>query len=152
MKPEPGPSVLNTPSLPSISVLRDQMKDVKRQAEAAPRAEDFAKEAGASITYNADGSWQGTVRGAENIRRAVHMQDGSRKVEIERGQKLDATRPKERLVDGEGRHINAPVHLAEQIARKRGLHASSGRGAVMSFTGGWLPNAKDRERMARGED
>jgi hypothetical protein len=97
------------------------MADVKRQAEAAPRAEDFVKEAGAAITYNADGSWQGTVRGIENIRRAVHMQNGSRRIEIERGAKLDASRPKERLVDGDGRFMDAPVHLAEQIAKQKGL-------------------------------
>lgn len=61
------------------------------------------------------------MRGIENIRRAVKMQDGTRKVEIERGQKLDALRPKERLVDGEGRFMDAPVHLAEQIAESKGL-------------------------------
>ena len=106
-----------------MSALLDQAKDVKRQAEAAPGAEDFAKEAGASVKYHADGTWTATVRGTENIRRAVRMQDGARRVEIERGHKLDASRPKERLVDGDGRTLDAPVHLAEQIAKKRGMRA-----------------------------
>ena len=97
------------------------MRDVKRQAEAAPSGEDFAKEAGATIQYAADGSWTGTVKGIENIRRAVRMQDGTRKVEVERGAKLDASRPKERLVSEDGRFMDAPVHLAEQIAKRRGL-------------------------------
>jgi 3-hydroxyisobutyrate dehydrogenase-like beta-hydroxyacid dehydrogenase len=97
------------------------MADVKRQAEAAPRAEDFAKEAGAVVTHGKDGTWTATVRGIENIRRAVHMQNGSRKVEIERGAKLDASRPKERLVSEDGRFMDAPVHLAEQIAKSKGL-------------------------------
>lgn len=61
------------------------------------------------------------MRGIENIRRAVRMQDGSRKIDVERGQKMYARRPKERLTDGEGRFLDAPVHLAEQIAKKRGL-------------------------------
>lgn len=129
------------------------MQDEAKKAAAAPRAEDFAKEAGATITHNADGSWQGTVRGIENIRRAVHMQGGQRKVEIERGAKLDASRPKERLVAKDGRYMDAPVHLAEQIAKGKGLVAAKGgsRAPAMNFTGGWLPNAKDRERMAQGE-
>lgn len=97
------------------------MADVRRQAEAAPRAEDFAKEAKAAITYKLDGSWEGVVRGEENIRRAVQMQRGSRAVEVERGAKLHASRPRETLVDGDGRVTSAPVHLAEQIAKKRGL-------------------------------
>ena len=55
------------------------------------------------------------------------MQDGTRKVEVERGMKLDASRPKERLVDGDGRFMDAPVHLAEQIAKKKGLVAKRAR-------------------------
>ena len=106
-----------------MSVLQEQAKDVRRQAEAAPQAEDFAKEAGAVVKHNPDGTWVATVRGIDNIRRAVRMQDGARKVEIERGQKLDARRPKETLVDGDGRTLVAPVHLAEQIAKKRGMRA-----------------------------
>ena len=101
--------------------MRDEMADVRRQAEAAPRAEDFAREAGAAITYKPDGSWEGVVRGDENIRRAVKMQDGARKVMIERGAKLNASVEKETLVDGEGRSMRAPVHMAEAIARKQGL-------------------------------
>lgn len=97
------------------------MADVRRQAEAAPRAEDFAKECGATVETKGDGSWTATVRDPEKIRRAVRMMDGARKVEVERGAKLDASRPKETLVDGDGRTLNAPAHLAEQIANKRGL-------------------------------
>lgn len=97
------------------------MADVKRQAEAAPKAEDFARECGAAVQTNGDGSWVATVRDPEQIRRAVRMMDGVRKVEVERGAKLDASRPKETLVDGDGRTLDAPVHLAERIAKKQGL-------------------------------
>lgn len=51
------------------------------------------------------------------------MQDGARRVEIERGAKLDASRTKERLVSEDGRWMDAPVHLSEQIAKRRGLRA-----------------------------
>ena len=123
MKQPPATTDLKAPSLPSISEMRDAMKDVNRQAEAAPRAEDFAREAKADVVYKPDGSWTATVRGEENIRRAVHMQNGSRKVEIERGQKMDASRPKETLVAPDGRTMAAPVHLAEQIAKMHGAKA-----------------------------
>lgn len=101
--------------------MREEMADVKRQAEAAPRAEDFAREAGATVQYAGDGSWTATVKGDANIRRAVDMQRGSRAVMVERGAKLDASVEKETLVDGDGRSMRAPVYLAESIARKQGL-------------------------------
>ena len=123
MKTAPKTTALQAPLLPSISVLQDRAKDERLKAEKAPRAEDFAREAGATVEYGKDGTWTATVRGAENIRRAVHMQNGSRKVEIERGQKLDASRPKETLVAPDGRTMAAPVHLAEQIAKMHGAKA-----------------------------
>lgn len=101
----------------------ERVKDVQRQAAAAPKAEDFAKECGATVKHSPDGTWTAKVVGDENIRRAIRMQHGARKIEIERGQKLDASRPKETLVDGDGRTLAAPVHLAEQIANKRGMRA-----------------------------
>ena len=94
--------------------------DIQRQADAAPQAADFAKEAKADVKYNADGSWVATVRGEENIKRAVEMQDGARKVEVERGQKLAASRQTERLVTKAGRAVEFPAHLSERIAKKRG--------------------------------
>ncbi len=97
------------------------MRDVRREVAASPSGEDFAREAGATVKYAADGSWTASVKGDENIRRAVRMQDGARKVAIERGAKLDASRPKERLVSEDGRFMDAPVHLAEVIAKRRGL-------------------------------
>ena len=101
--------------------MQDRAKDERLKAEKAPKAEDFVREAGATITYNADGSWQGTVKGAENIKRAVHMQNSTRRVEIERGAKLDASRPKEMLVNERGHTEAVPEHLAERIAKRRGL-------------------------------
>ena len=111
----------SVPSHLSISARgRSLAGDVQRQAEAAPKAIDFAKEAKADVKYNADGSWTATVRGEENIKRAVEMQSGSRKVEVERGQKLAASRPTEKLVTLAGREVDMPAHLSERIAKKRG--------------------------------
>lgn len=103
-----------------ISEMRDRLKDVQRQASKSPQASDFAKEAKADVKVNADGSWVATVKGAENIKRAVEMQNGSRKVEVERGQKLAASRPTERVVGKDGRALDFPAHLVEKVADKRG--------------------------------
>lgn len=94
--------------------------DYQKQVEAAPQAVDFAKEAGASVKHNPDGSWVATVRGEENIKRAIEMRNGSRKVEVERGQKLAASRQSETLVTAGGREVAFPAHLSERIAKKRG--------------------------------
>lgn len=101
--------------------MRTRLQDVQRQASKSAGASDFAKEAKADVKYNADGSWTATVRGEENIKRAVEMQNGSRAVEIERGQKLAATRQTETLVDARGRQHAVAEHLAERVAKKRGL-------------------------------
>jgi hypothetical protein len=109
------------PSLPSISVKGASLvSDYQRQVEAAPQAADFAKEAKATVTTNPDGSWVATVKGEENIKRAIEMRDGSRRVEVERGQKLAASRPAEKLVTQGGREVAFPAHLSERIAKKRG--------------------------------
>ena len=97
-----------------------QASAVRRQAEASPDAVDFAKEAKAEVKYNADGSWEAVVRGKENIRRAMDMQDGARRIEIERGDRLRSSRPTETLVTEAGAHMPVSEHLAEQIAKKRG--------------------------------
>jgi len=94
--------------------------DYQRQVAASPQAEDFANEAKADVKVNADGSWVATVRGTENIKRAVEMQGGARKVEVERGQKLAASRATEKLTTRAGKEVEFPAHLSERIAKKRG--------------------------------
>lgn len=94
--------------------------DYQKQVEQAPQAADFAKEAKADVKHNADGSWTATVRGEENIKRAIAMRGGSREVEVERGQKLAASRQTEKLVTQAGREVEFPAHLSERIAKKRG--------------------------------
>lgn len=101
--------------------MREGLADVRRQAAASPSAEDFAKEAGATVEYKGDGSWTATVRDPEKIRRAVRMMDGARKVDIERGAKLDASVQKEMLVSEDGRSKRVPIEMAETIAKRQGL-------------------------------
>ena len=97
-----------------------QASAIRKQAEASPDAGDFAREASADVKYNADGSWEAVVRGKDNIRRAMDMQDGARAIEIERGERMRASRPTETLVTEAGQRMPVSEHLAETIAKKRG--------------------------------
>ena len=121
------------------------MKDIQKQAALAPKAEDYARECGAVVTHEPNGDWVATVTDRAMIKRAVQMQDPARAVDIERGAKLMARRPTERIVTGEGKTVPFPLHLIDHVATQRGWHAPGKNGGVkVTMTGGWLPNAKDR--------
>ena len=123
------------------------MRDVQRKAAAAPKAEDFASEAGATVVEDGKGNYTATVRGAENIKRAVEMQNAARKIEVERGTKLRLRKPTENIVTPEGKTFAFPAHLIEQVADKRGWKPAGRRGgAVMRFTGGWPTFDRDGRR------
>lgn len=113
------------PSLPSTSEMRSDLAAVRRKEELSPQAVDFAKECGAQVQYNADGSWEAVVKDKSKIRRAMDMMDGARRVEIERGARLASRRSTETLVLENGRTFDAPEHLSERIAKKRGLKAKA---------------------------
>lgn len=100
--------------------MRTALVEERRKADLSPQAEDFAAEAGATVTHNPDGSWEAVVTGAKNIRRAMDMQDGVRAVEIERGQRVRAGERNERIVDKAGRVHSFPEHIVAQVADKRG--------------------------------
>ena len=100
--------------------MRTALAEVRRKADLSPEASDFAREAGATVTHNPDGSWEAVVTGAKNIRRAMDMQDGVRAVEIERGQRIRAGETTERVVDKHGRVQSFPQHIVAQVADKRG--------------------------------
>lgn len=120
MKPDSAPLASIAPSPPSTSVLADLSRDVMRKVAASPSAEDFAREAGAEVRYEADGSWVATVRGEENMRRAVAMQDGVRAVDVEMGRKAATRHVTETIVDASGRQHSFPASVVERVAIKRG--------------------------------
>lgn len=101
--------------------MREDMAGVRKRLELQPDAADFKKEAKADVKTNPDGSWVATVRGEENIRRAVAMQRGSRAQDVENGARRRARMTTERLVNERGGVIDLPVHLAERVAKKQGL-------------------------------
>lgn len=97
------------------------MADIRSQVAASPDASDFVKEARADVVHHADGSWTATVRGDENIARAVAMQGQVRALDVERGAKIAASRPTERVVNKHGREMDYPAHLTDQVKDKAGF-------------------------------
>ena len=95
------------------------MAGVKRRAEASPQLDDFVKEAKASnVKHEANGTWTATIRGEENIRRAVQMQKQARALGVENSLRMKARQSTERLVNSRGGVVDVPAHLAEQVAKK----------------------------------
>lgn len=102
--------------------MRDDMAGVKRRAEASPQLADFVAEAKASdVKHEANGTWTATIRGEENIRRAVQMQKQARAIGVENSQRMKARQATERLVNSRGGVVDVPSHLAERIAVKGGM-------------------------------
>lgn len=102
--------------------MRADAEGVRKRAEASPKLDDFVKDAKASdVKYAADGSWTATVRGEQNIRRALQMQKEARAQDVENGRRMRSRQETERLVNKRGGVIDLPAHLAEHMAKKQGL-------------------------------
>lgn len=95
---------------------------VRKRIEASPQLCDFVKDAKASnVEYKADGSWTATIRGEDNIRRAVQMQQQAREIGVENSNRMKSRAATERLVTKRGGSVEVPAHLAERIADKGGM-------------------------------
>lgn len=102
--------------------MRDDVSGVKKRFEASPKLDDFVKEAKATdVKHEPNGSWTATIRGEENIRRAIQMQKQSRAIGVENANRMKARQQTERLVSKRGGVVEVPSHLAERIANKGGM-------------------------------
>lgn len=107
----------------------------QRKAEASPKREDFEKEFGKHrVKDEKDGSWTVTLRGdeRESIKRAHQMQDGTRKIEVERGAEMQSRVKKERVVRRDGRVVDAPEELVDTMKRS-GLRPAGRNGGAPSL-------------------
>lgn len=98
------------------------MAGVRRRAEASPQLEDFVKDAKASdVKHEPNGTWTATVRGEDNIRRAIQMQRQSRAIGVENSNRMKSRIQNEKLVNERGCVVEVPAHHAERIAKKGGM-------------------------------
>lgn len=101
-----------------------------RQAkiDASPKREDFEREFGKQrIKNEADGSWSLSLHYRADIRKAHEMQEGTRKLDVDRGYELHSRVPRQRVVRRDGRVIE--VAEEGEHAAKRNIRPL-GRGGV----------------------
>ena len=84
----------------------------QRQIDASPKREDFEREFGKDkVKDEGNGNWSLTLHEREDIRKAHQMQEGSRRLDIERGLQVKAKSDgrRERLVRQDGQIGRAHV-------------------------------------------
>jgi len=92
----------------------------QRKAEASPKREDFEKEFGKHrIKDEKDGSWTLTLKGdeRENIKKAHQMQEGTRRIEVERGAEMQARMKREKVVRRDGKVVGVPEDMVDTMKR-----------------------------------
>jgi hypothetical protein len=124
---------------------------------AAPKGEDLQKEVGPALVVTEEGPGRKVarldLRKAREDERIKRRYDGAlkpwRDAEEETGRELSARTETVELRHGNGRVERVPAQYADGKARKHGLSGRANGGVI--FTGGFLPNARDRklERKAR---
>jgi hypothetical protein len=143
--------------------------------EASPQREDVEKEFGKHrVKDEKDGGWSLTLHGdeRENIKRAHQMQDGVRRIEVERGAEMQSRMKREKVVRRDGKVVGVPEELVDTMKRsgirpvgrnggapslKFGLSESFGKyrqgseGLWFVWNDGWEPT-RLWESQAKGDE
>lgn len=113
------------------------LKAQEDKAAQAPRRADLAEEFGEhTITDLPSGEFECNIEGVENVRRYTEMMEGVRKVDIARGEVVNAARPRDYAFRENGERVELPAEYCDRVARRDGLHATPGR-LVGPPRGGW---------------
>jgi hypothetical protein len=101
-----------------ISEATEAARVQERKAEASPKREDFEKEFGKHrVKDEKDGSWTLTLHEREDIRKAHQMQEGTRRIEVERGAEMQARMKRERVVRRDGKTVDVPEDMVDTMKR-----------------------------------
>lgn len=92
---------------------------------------EFGKD---GLVEHADGKWEYNVSGQQNWNKAHDMMAGVRRLDIERGNEVQASIENETLRDHRGRDTHVPAKYAEMAAMKRGLKPKRHYGRSQSKT------------------
>jgi hypothetical protein len=96
---------------------------LRRKIDASPKREDFEREFGKGrVKDEKDGSWTLTLHDRDEIKKAHQMQNQLRRVEVERGEQVQAKwdGKREKLQRPDGRLVDIPDELVDQ-AKGNGL-------------------------------
>jgi len=133
-----------------------KVREAKRRA--APDLDTLKKDFKADVKHEPGGKWTATIRGRKNMQRAVEAMEGRRRIDRERGDKVQSEYEREDVLRKDGRKISL---LAKHIdmQKKTGIRPVGRNGGsathFMGFDapqyekgpdwlwflwdGGWLP-------------
>jgi hypothetical protein len=144
----------------------------QRKIDAGPQRADFEREFGKDrIKDEKDGSWTLTLHERHEIRRAHEMQEGTRKIEVERGAEMQARMKRERVVRRDGKVVDFPEELVDTAKKQfrpagryggapslrfglsdaMGKYEQGPQGLWFVWNDGWEPT-KMWEHQAKGDE
>lgn len=111
-------------------------KSRERKAKASPQREDFEKEFGKDkVKDEGNGNWSLTLKDRDDMKRAVQMQAGIHREEIERGEvvKAKSDGKRERVVRRDGIVVDLPYETIEQAKDRLRPVGRNGRAPSLKF-------------------
>lgn len=98
-----------------ISEGKEAAEVQRRKDEAAPPVEEWKKQFGSKVKVDEKtGAFELNLREPADIKRAFEMQEGTRRIDVERGAILQARMKREKVVRRDGRMVEFPEELIEQ--------------------------------------
>ena len=116
-----GTSVSKALANHSISVGEEAAKARQKRADASPQRADFEREFGKDkVKDEKDGSWTLSLHERADIKKAHQMQEGSRRLDVERGQERAARwdGKKEKMLRSDGRVVEMREDLIDRVKGK----------------------------------
>ena len=120
----------------SLRDTAEKAKSDKRKIDETPPPSEWKKAFGNKCKVSEDGrSFELKLRDDADIKRAIEMQDGARREEIDRGAEMQARMPRERVIRKDGRVIDFPEELVDQAKHKfKGGAGRNGRSVPLHFS------------------
>lgn len=143
-----------------ISEAKEAAEVQRRKDEAAAPLSEWKKQFGNKVKVDEKtGAFELNLREPADIRRAFEMQEGTRRIDVERGATLQARMKRTKVIRHDGRMVEFPEDMVEQAKHKFrpagrhggapsvrfGLSESFGRyeqgpdGLWFVWNGGWEP-------------
>lgn len=88
----------------------------ERKVQASPSLDDWKREFGDKVKCDGNGNFEINLKDRQDIRRAHEMQEGARRIEVERGYELHSREKKQRVIRKDGR-ITEVTEQAERVGR-----------------------------------
>lgn len=102
-----------------ISEGKEAAEVQRRKDEAAPSLSEWKKEFGNKVKVDEKtGAFEINLRESADIKRAIEMQEGTRRIDVERGAVLQARMKREKVVRHDGVMVEFPEELVDQAKHR----------------------------------